>query len=226
MVDGKRVTVVLMLKQQILRDAVRCMLETDSKITVVGSCSSMDGAITLIRQHRPDVFLWTAHEQTWQDARVLYKARRLKTHIVIMIPPVLIPYLSELASRVPMYGYIVDTEGRRQMLSVIKKAATEEKMMFSEDAIIPSVVRRSSTLTLREREVFYWISHGQENAEIAERLKLSEKTIKNHVSRILKKLELNNRTQIAIFGWQHGIPQIPAELSPWLNPWLNPYTKE
>ncbi|GHS87164.1 hypothetical protein AGMMS49957_06560 [Synergistales bacterium] len=59
-------------------------------------------------------------------------------------------------------------------------------------------------LTSREKEILYWLSQGLSNAEIASRTVLSEKTVKNHVSHILKKLGLRDRTQAAVMAWRTG----------------------
>ena len=66
-------------------------------------------------------------------------------------------------------------------------------------------------ITHREREVLYWVSHGLSNKEISERMYLSEKTIKNHVSSILRKLDLDDRTKAAAFAWKEGLPLLPED---------------
>ena len=66
-------------------------------------------------------------------------------------------------------------------------------------------------ITHREREVLYWVSHGLSNKEISERMYLSEKTIKNHVSNILRKLDLDDRTKAAAFAWKEGLPLLPED---------------
>lgn len=66
-------------------------------------------------------------------------------------------------------------------------------------------------ITPREREVLYWLSHGMTNVEIADRMILSEKTVKNHVSHMLRKLELTDRTKAAALAWREGLSQISEE---------------
>jgi DNA-binding NarL/FixJ family response regulator len=68
-----------------------------------------------------------------------------------------------------------------------------------------------SELTYRERDVLYWLSHGYSNREIAEVLVLSEKTIKTHVSHILKKLRIDDRTKAAAIAWKDGLPLMSEE---------------
>ncbi len=64
-------------------------------------------------------------------------------------------------------------------------------------------------ITQREREVLYWVSHGLTNKEISERIFLSEKTVKNHVSHILKKLDLSDRDESCCFCMAGGTAPYP-----------------
>lgn len=66
-------------------------------------------------------------------------------------------------------------------------------------------------LSPREKVVLYWLSQGMSNQEVAQKTVLSEKTVKNHVSHMLKKLELRDRTQAAILAWKLGFAQMSPE---------------
>jgi DNA-binding NarL/FixJ family response regulator len=70
------------------------------------------------------------------------------------------------------------------------------------------IARRNDSLTERERDVVRLIVRGLTNREIAEELFLAEKTVENHVGRILDKLELRSRTQMAAYAVEHGIARI------------------
>ncbi|MDO4988100.1 MAG: response regulator transcription factor [Synergistes sp.] len=68
-----------------------------------------------------------------------------------------------------------------------------------------------SSLTNRERGILYLVARGLTNKEISRKLVISEKTVKNHVSSCLKKLEVSDRTKAAVIAWEEGLPQIPEE---------------
>jgi DNA-binding NarL/FixJ family response regulator len=74
----------------------------------------------------------------------------------------------------------------------------------------PVELDRLEVLTAREREVLLEVAQGLTNAEIAERLVLSEATVKTHVGRILSKLELRDRVQIVVYAYEMGLI-IPAQ---------------
>lgn len=70
--------------------------------------------------------------------------------------------------------------------------------------MIQSTVREiaASPLTPREKEIVLWVAQGHPNKTIAEKLCLSEKTVRNHITHILKKLEFRRRTQLVCYAWQ------------------------
>jgi len=73
----------------------------------------------------------------------------------------------------------------------------------------PSVETRPTDLTEREREVVRLVAQGRNNAEIARKLVISDKTVKTHVSNILSKLNLEDRTQLAIYAIKNGLVDSP-----------------
>ncbi len=87
----------------------------------------------------------------------------------------------------------VDPKVAGKLLSSFQKRKEEQNVML--------------LLTQREKEVLFWLSQGFSNAEISHKIVLSEKTVKNHVSHLLKKLGLNDRTQAAVLAWRMGLAQ-------------------
>jgi DNA-binding NarL/FixJ family response regulator len=91
----------------------------------------------------------------------------------------------------------VDSKVAGKLLSSFQKRKEEQEVML--------------LLTQREKEVLFWLSQGFNNAEISAKMVLSEKTVKNHVSHLLKKLGLNDRTQAAVMAWRMGLVQTSSD---------------
>jgi DNA-binding NarL/FixJ family response regulator len=101
-----------------------------------------------------------------------------------------------------------------ELVEIVRKAAAGESVLHPRVAsrLIQEVRQAKRTvppafaeLTERELEVLRMIAEGHSNASIAEHLVLSEKTVKGHVSNILSKLHMEDRTQAAVFAWQQGL---------------------
>jgi NarL family two-component system response regulator LiaR len=118
------------------------------------------------------------------------------------------------AIRAGALSYVLKDIGPRDLADVVRKAATGEVVLNPRVAarVIQELQSLRGTqanpfteLSERELEVLRLIAAGLSNAEMAEKLVLSEKTIKGHVSNILSKLHLVDRTQAAVYAWREGI---------------------
>ena len=95
------------------------------------------------------------------------------------------------------------------MLAIERTARGEASLHPRVASAMMRVLRRdlavsADHLSVRETEVIKLIADGLSNAKIAERLAISEKTVKNHVSNVLEKLQLQDRTQAAVYAWREG----------------------
>ena len=111
-------------------------------------------------------------------------------------------------------SYLLKDIRPRELAESIRKAAHGESVLHSRIAArMIQEVREAkrkvppafAELTPRELEVLQLLADGQTNADIAEQLVLSEKTVRGYVSNILSKLHLEDRTQVAVFAWQQGL---------------------
>jgi NarL family two-component system response regulator LiaR len=118
------------------------------------------------------------------------------------------------AIRAGALSYLLKDIGLPDLADAIRKAARGEVVMHPHIAarVVQELDGAShhgmasfAQLSEREREVLHLIAEGLSNAAIAERLVLSEKTVKSHVRNILGKLHLTDRTQAAIFAWRQGL---------------------
>ena len=115
-------------------------------------------------------------------------------------------------------GYMLKDSSANSLIEGIRRVAKGEKYIQSsvadlvsasrDDDSVDKSIEQINSLTNREYEVLILIAEGLNNKDIAERLYISEKTVKNHVSNIFKKLDLNDRVQAAIFAYKNNIKKL------------------
>jgi NarL family two-component system response regulator LiaR len=213
-----KIRVLLVDDHALVRKGVRFFLETQPDIEIVGEAGSGEEALRLVEDHTPDIVLM---DLMMPGIGGVEAARRVKglspgTHIVALTSSQerehILPTMSAGAS-----AYVLKDVGPAELAATIRRVAGGEVVIEPRIAAqIVSALRReepapsrnlTADLTAREVEVLRLIAEGLSNAEIANRLFLSDKTVKTHVSNILSKLQLADRTQAAIFAWKEGIVQ-------------------
>jgi NarL family two-component system response regulator LiaR len=210
------ISVLIIDDHQLVRKGVREFLETQSDIMVVGEAGTGDEAVFLADQHVPDVILMDLVMPGGVDG--VEATRRVKkvsprTQVVVLTSYHEDEHIFP-AIRAGALSYVLKDIGSTELADVVRKAAQGEAVINSFVAArLVQEVRGSrdvspnpfTELTEREIEVLRLIADGLSNARIAEKLVISEKTVKGHVSNILGKLHLADRTQAAVFAWREGI---------------------
>ncbi|MGW3744646.1 response regulator [Streptomyces sp. NPDC005146] len=209
----KIIRVLLVDDHQVVRRGLRTFLEIQDDIEVVGEAA--DGAEGVARgeELRPDVVLMDIKMPGTDGIEALRKLRELENPAKVLI----VTSFTEQRTVVPALragasGYVykdVDPDALAGAIRsvyaghVLLQPEVAGALLAQEDA--GGGTGRGSTLTEREREVLGLIADGRSNREIARALVLSEKTVKTHVSNILMKLDLSDRTQAALWAVRHGV---------------------
>jgi len=213
--DGT-ITVLLVDDHQVVRQGVRAFLDTQSDFSVVGEAESGEQALSLADEHVPDVILMDLvlpGEIDGVEATRQVKRHSPRTQVVVLTSYHEDEYIFP-AIRAGALSYVLKDIGPDELAEVIRKAAQGEAVLNSRVAarLIQEIQGRRdlstnpfTELSDREMEVLRLIAAGSSNAEIAEQLVISEKTVKGHVSNILSKLHLVDRTQAAVYAWREGI---------------------
>jgi len=209
------ITVLLVDDHELVRRGVRAFLETRPDITVVAEAGSGEEAVRLAAEHAPDVALMDLIMPGMDgvEATRLLTARSPRTSVVMLTS-----YHDDEhvfpAIRAGALSYVLKEVGPEELADAVRKAAAGEAVLHPRVAARvvrelhgarrdePNVFRELSD---RELEVLKLIADGLSNAEIAARLYVSEKTVKSHVSNILGKLHLADRTQAAVYAWRQGV---------------------
>ncbi len=209
------ITVLLVDDHQIVRQGVRAFLDTQADINVVGEAAEGETAISLTIEYAPDVVLMDLIMPGMDgvEATRRIKAASPRTQVIVLTSYHQDEHIFP-AIRAGALSYILKNVGAAELGEIIRRAAAGEAVLHPK--VAARVVQELSgarqenlnpftELSEREFEVLRLVADGKKNAEIAQILVISEKTVKNHVSNILSKLHLVDRTQAAVYAWREGI---------------------
>lgn len=209
------ISVLIVDDHPLVRWGMRTFLMTQSDITVVGEAASGQQALLLIEDLVPDVTLMDLVMPGIDGIEATKRLKQLSPRTQIIV---LTSYHEDEhifpAIRAGALSYLLKDIRTEELAEAIRKAARGETVMHPRVAarliqemqdISHAHASTIASLSEREQEVLRLIAEGQSNTIIAERLVISEHTVKSHVSNILSKLHLADRTQAAVFAWREGI---------------------
>lgn len=198
----------------LMREGIRQLLEFDGTITVISEASDGEECIMKLLDEKPDVLLLDINMPKKNGIEVLEEIKRKKINVKILILTVHneIEYLLK-AVDIGVDGYILKDSESAELKKAINTVMRGES--YIQPSLIPALNNRLVTrdidkdkvdmLTRRELEVLVLVANGMFNKEIAISLNISERTVKNHISNIFKKIEVSDRTQAAVFAIKNDI---------------------
>ncbi|ERN54965.1 LuxR family transcriptional regulator [Alkalihalophilus marmarensis DSM 21297] len=207
------VKVLLVDDHEMVRMGMSAFLETQPDIEVIGQASNGLEGVEMTRRLEPDVIVMDLVMEKMdgiEATRTIMKDRPLCKVIVLtsFIDDEKVYPVIEAGA----FSYLLKTSSAKEIAQAIRQAADGEPVLASKVTNKMMNHMRSQKekalheeLTPRELEVLKLIGVGQSNQEIAESLFIGIKTVKTHVSNILQKLALEDRTQIAIYAHRHGL---------------------
>ncbi len=206
----------------VFREGIGVLLDMEDDIQVVGEAGEGEEALRLATELQPDIVLL---DIAMPDMDGIEVCRQLKRSLPDAAVLVLSALDSEEAVTAALTagasGYVVKTVGHRRLVESIRATARGETVLSPTAAakVVQQLTRIQQekeqeadalhNLTPREREIFRLVAQGCTNAEIAERLVLSEKTVKTHVRNISNKLNLSGKGEMRVLAAQLGL--IPPE---------------
>ncbi|MGP3935049.1 response regulator [Nonomuraea sp. KM88] len=196
------VRVLIVDDQVLMREGLRKLLEIEEGIEVVGEAADGVAALDLLDAARPDVALVDARMPRMDGIELI---ARLDVPAIILTTFDDDDYIFG-GLRAGARGYLLKDTPPHELVAAIRKAARGETVLggvaaervVAELRRAPAVRDPGEALSEREREVAVLVGQGATNREIARRLFITEGTVKNHISSILRKLRLRDRTQLAI----------------------------
>lgn len=214
------IRVLLVDDENLVRSGFRLILEAEDDIEVVGEAANGVEAVEATKKLDPDVILMDVQMPVKNGLAATHEIAALgrteSSRVIILTTFELDEYIYE-ALRAGASGFLLKRAPAADLVSGIRIVAAGEALLA------PSVTRRLidhfasrpsprsqdlslvEALTEREREVFELIAQGLSNSEIADRLFLTEGTVKTHVKHIFDKLALRDRTQAVILAYEAGV---------------------
>jgi DNA-binding NarL/FixJ family response regulator len=214
------IRVLLVDDQALFREGLETLLSVHKDIQVVGQASNGQEAVELAAQVQPDVILMDVRMPVLDGVRA---TRRLtealsQSRVIVLTTFDDDEYVFD-ALRAGAVGYLLKDVASAQLVEAIRATARGKSILEPSVAakVIAEFTRVSSMVPLaqmeqlveplseRELEILAWIARGSSNKEIASQLFIAEGTVKNHVTHILSKLEVRDRTQAALKARELGL---------------------
>jgi DNA-binding NarL/FixJ family response regulator len=202
--------------QSIVRDGLAMILKLEKDMQVIGVAEDGAEAVELVEKEKPDLILMDLKMPVTNGVEA---TRRIKTKYPEIKILVLTTYDDDQwvfdAIQAGASGYLLKDTPREKLVEAIR--GTFSGKSYVDPSIAGKVLQQVSShqtqpatfitnkLTDREIEILRLVARGLSNTDIAEHLFLSEGTVRNHVSAILTKLEVSDRTQAAVIAIQHGL---------------------
>lgn len=212
---SEKITVLLVDDHKVVRQGVRAFLQAQADIAVVAEADSGETAVTLAAEHAPDVVLMDLVMPGMDGvaATRAVKAQSPRTQIIMLTSYHQDEHIFP-AIRAGALSYLLKDIEPNALADAVRQAAQGEAVLHPRVAarVVQELhgsrqeaVNIFTELSDRELEVLRLIADGANNSSIAEHLVISEKTVKSHVSNILSKLHLADRTQAAVLAWREGV---------------------
>ena len=197
------ISVLIVDDHPVVRQGLRALLEVQDDMTVAGEAGDGPVAISLAESLRPDIVLLDLKLPGMDGIAVLRPLRAAGLRVLVLTSATE-PSAAAAAVRAGAAGVVYKDIDPAALVRAIRSVHDGNVLLAPE--AVGSLVRgsRADTLTAREREVLAGIADGKSNREIARLLRVSEKTVKAHVSAVLAKLGVQDRTQAAVYAVRHG----------------------
>lgn len=212
--DMEKIRVMITDDHSLIREGLKQLLEFDGSIEVVGEASNGVECLKKLSECNPEVLLLDINMPEKNGIEVLkqMKADDSKIKVLILTVHNEMDYLMK-AVDIGVDGYILKDSESAELKKAIRAVRNGEN--YIQPSLIPvlnsQLLSRDtdkdkiSSLTNRELEVLVQVANGMFNKEIATNLNISERTVKNHISNIFKKIDVSDRTQAAVFAIKNNI---------------------
>lgn len=214
--DDTLIKVLLVDDHEMVRIGLAAVLGTEDGIEVVGEASNGHDGIRLAQEYRPDVVLMDLVMEGMDGIETTRKLLQLYPECkVIVLTSFLDDEKMYPVIEAGAFSYLLKTSRASEIAQAIRAAAKGQSILESQVASKimnrfrqpKPVAEPHEELTEREMEVLRLIAKGKSNQELADDLFIGVKTVKFHVTNVLAKLGVDDRTQAAIYAFKHGLAE-------------------
>ncbi len=216
----EKINVIIVDDHPLVREGLRKILELEDDIVVVDEAGDGQGAINLARRLKPNVILMDINMPGTNGIEATRVIKREYPYIGIIALTINEDeeYVMELV-RAGVSGYVLKDIVPARLVEIIRTVAQGNTVIDPSitNKIFGEITHYSrrrrhredwETCTEREMDVLKLMSQGQSNKEIAKNLSISEKTVKNHITSIFRKLQVEDRTQAVLFAIKHRMVEL------------------
>ena len=212
----KSIKIVIADDHWMVRDGIKQLLELENEFKVIAEAGNGTECLQILEDIEANVLLLDINMPEKNGLEVLseMKKRNSKIKTVVLTIQNEAEYVNK-AMELGAHGYVLKDSSSDELKKAIYQVLNDEN--FIDPVLLPYlysdcndvyVNRNESKLTDREHEVLILLSQGLFNKEIGVKLGISEKTVKNHVSNIFRKIDVCDRTQAAIYAIKHNIVEL------------------
>lgn len=219
----KPIRIVLVDDHKVVRGGLRLLLESNSQLKVVGEAGNRADALSLIESERPDIILLDMDLKGESGLDVLQNLPPDFEGRVLILTGLVDAEIHRKCVRLGARGLVQKELAPEVLVKAIKKVHEGEiwfdrNMMSSVLSDVLSQKERKdgdperlkiTTLTAREHQVIALVSEGLKNKQIAERLFISDTTVRHHLTSIFSKLDISDRLELVIYAYRHELAKPP-----------------
>jgi two-component system, NarL family, response regulator NreC len=207
--QGATITIVLADDHTVVRNALRMLLDAEAGFEVVAEAGDADTAVRYVRGHKPTVLILDLNMpgRSSLDAVPDIREASPETEIVVLTMQNE-PAFARRALQAGVRGYVLKEAADAELVQAVRRAAAGDtylqpalgaRLAAGEDT------RRADELSERERDVLRLIALGHTNAEVAEQLYISIRTVESHRAHIQQKLRLSSRAELVRYALERGL---------------------
>ena len=203
------IEIIIADDHSMIREGIKQLLELDDNLKIVGFADNGKEAVSMVENLKPNILLLDINMPVLNGIEALSEIKKKKLNVGIIILTIHneIEYLIK-AIELGCDGYILKEYNSTELKKAIYSVSKGKKyIQLSMTPLLNNYLTKKSDadaklaeLTNREIQVLKLIAEGLFNKEIASRLNISERTVKNHISNIFKKIDVSDRTQAAVFA--------------------------